>query len=251
MLLAHALAWALVGSACTSRSPPAVPPNADVPTRGFPAAPDVHDSVYLPVDRSARPPGGYGLYTVLLSRAADRSTVRVLADLFTTTVSAREAALPREHLNLITLPVKSVSEATRTLAAARSQPEATAAAVMQKSYDYGQAALWLASVCRADRGADVMKVCGSTSPDGPLLVTSQRPLDGAGALAQPLLIVNLANTPPEAVREVMAAYRRQLQRGNDFDDRKELDAWRLKALNAVLDAARFLPLISKAYAGIK
>lgn len=240
------LACALQG--CTLFSTPAVPPPpVDPPIRDFPTPSAVRDSVYLPVDRTAHAPPGYGLYTVLLARAADRKTTRVLSELFTVTSSAREAALARENLNLVTIPVKSVPDALRTLAPARTEPDTTAAALMQKSYDFGQAALLMASVCRPTRGAAVMKVCGSTLPEGPLLVTTLRPLDGSAATGERLLIVNLSATPPEALREVLAVYRRQILR-QDFDNRAELDGWRLWALNHVLDAATMLPGLSKAYA---
>ena len=242
---------ALALAACVAPGTPmSSPPPRDPPTKGFPITPEVRDSVYLPVDRTAPPPTGYGLYTVLLTRAADRNTLRVMSELFTATGSAGEAALARENLNLITIPVKRVAEATRALASARAQPDATAAALMQKSYDFGQAALLMASVCRPDRGAAVMKACGSAAPDGPLLVTTEQALDGSAAPGPRLLIVNLSTTPPEAVREVLAAYRRQILR-KDFPDRAELDGWRLWALNHVLDAAKLLPGISKAYAGNK
>ena len=35
----------------------------------------------------------------------------------------------------------------------------------------------------------------------------------------------------------------------EFDDRAELDGWRLSLLSAALDTARLLPGIRKAYAG--
>ncbi len=211
---------------------------------------EVRDSVYLPVERSTSPPAGYGLYTVLLARAIDRNTLRVLSELLLSTGPAGEAAITRENLNLITIPVKNAAEATLQLSAARTQPDAAGTALMQKSYDFGQAALLMASVCRPDRGAAVMKVCGSAAPDGPLLVTTLRPLSGVATPGQRLLVVNLATTPPEALREVFTAYRRQIQR-KDFADRAELDGWRLWALNRLLDTAQLLPNISKAYAGTK
>lgn len=229
---------------------PTAKPPEEPPTREFPGGPEVRESVYLPVDRRAPPPAGYGLYTVLLTRAADRNTVRVLSELFANTSSAGEAALARGNLNLITIPVKSAAEAARALAQARSQPDASATQVVRRFYDFGQAALLMASVCHADRGAAVMKVCGSASPNGPLLVTSQHPLDGAAAPGQRLLVVNLSTTPPEALREVLAAYRKQILR-KDFADRADLDGWRLWALNHILDAAQLLPGLSKAYAGNK
>jgi hypothetical protein len=242
------LALALV--ACATPRPPDTAPPGDFPTKGFPTGPEVRDSVYLPADRSTPPPAGYGLYSVLLARSADRNTVRVLSELFRISSGAGEAALARENLNLITIPVKSTAEAARVLVAARQQPEATAAALMQRSYDFGQAALLMASVCHPTRGAAVVKACGSQAPDGPLLVTALRPLDAAPVPGQALLIVNLSTTPPEAVREVMAAYRRQILR-RDFPDRAELSGWRLWALNHVLDAAQLLPGLSKAYAASK
>ena len=93
----------------------------------------------------------------------------------------------------------------------------------------------MASVCHADRGAAVMKVCGSASPNGPLLVTSQYPLDSAAAPGQRLLVVNLSTTPPEALREVLAAYRKQILR-KDFADRADLDGWRLWAVQRTMPA---------------
>lgn len=253
--LALALVLVLALVACRTAEPPSTPStpgSLGSLTKDFRTAGGllnvVNDSVYLSVDRKLPPPVGYGLYTVLLTRAADRNTLRVLSELFVTTGSAGEAALARANLNLILIPVKSAAEARRFLEPARSQPEATAAALMQGGYDYGQAALLMAAVCHPARGAAVMQACGSQSPEGPLLVTTLRPLDGTAAPGQPLLVVNLSTTPTEALREVLAAYRRQIQR-KDYTDRVEIDAWRLVALNHLLDAARLLPGISKAYAG--
>jgi hypothetical protein len=233
---------ALAITACETPQKTGQPP----PTKGFPPG-DVRESVYLPLERSAPVPRRYGLYTVLLTRTANRNTVRLLSELFRTTGGAGDAAIARENLNLILIPVKSAPEAARALASARNEPDPTAAAVTQKFYDYGQAALLMASVCRPDRGAAIMQVCGSASPDGPLLVTSQRPLDGSAPAGERLLVVNLSTTPAEAVPEVMAAYRRQVMR-RDFDNRDELDGWRLQALNHLITAAQLLPSLSKAYA---
>ena len=246
------LAGALLIAACTTASPPAPQtPLPDAPTKGlYPAAADVRDSVYLPLDRTGPAPVGYGLYSMLLTRVADRNTVRLLSELFRTTGSAGEAAIARENLNLIVIPVKNSAQAAAALGSARIQPDAAASATMQHHYDFGQAALVLASVCRPERGAAVMKVCGSAAPDGPLLVTTQRPLDGVLAPGQRLLIVNLSTTPPGAVRDVLAAYRRQILR-KDYEGRTELEGWRLQALNHVLDAAQLLPGGSKAYAGTR
>jgi hypothetical protein len=236
-------------AACPSNPPTTGPgPREPPPSKGFPTTPEVVESVYLPVDRSTPPPAGYGLYTVLLTRTADRKMALVLSELFTTTGGAGEAAVTPENLNLITIPVKSVTEAALALTQARNEPDAAAKAILQTHYDFDQAALLMASVCRPDRGAAVMKVCGSEAPDGPLLVTAQRPLDHAAVRGERLLIVNLSTTPPEAVGEVLAAYRRQILR-TDYADRAEVDSWRLWALNYVLDAAHLLPGISKAYAG--
>ena len=247
---ACAVLLALMLAACAAPRSPAPNPARDPLTKGFPTTPEVRNSVYLFVDRNVSPPTGYGLYTVLLTRAADRNTVRVLSELFSTTGSAGDAAIARENLNLIMIPVKSAAEAASALTSARNQPDDAAAAVMQRFYDFGQAELLMASVCHRDRGAAVMKICGSESSGGPLLVTTQRPLDGAAAPGQSMLIVNLSTTPREAVGEVLAAYRRQILR-KDFADRAELDGGRLRALNHVLDAAQFLPWISKAWAGTK
>ena len=242
------LALALTG--CMAPSLPTQPsqPPHERPTRAFPPLGEVRDSVYLPLERNASPPAGYGLYTVLLTRTIDRNTLRVLSELLVSTGPAGDAALAHENLNLITIPVKNSADSTLRLSTARTQPEAAATALMQNAYDFGHAALLLASVCRPERGLAVMKVCGSAAPDGPLLVTTLRPLDGAATPGQRLLVVNLATTPLEALREVFAAYRRQIQR-KDFADRAELEGWRLWALNRLLDTAQLLPGISKAYAG--
>jgi hypothetical protein len=222
------------------------PPQGDPGTKGFPAGPEVVANVYLPADRSGTPPKGYGLYTMVLTRTANRQVVRVLTDLFASTSNARDAALARETLNLIQVPVKSAAEADRVLKSARSQPDMAAAALMQRHYDFDQAARLMASVCRPDRGEAVMKVCGSTMPDGPLLVTGLRPLD-EGSAVQRLLVVNLSATPPEAVREVMSAYQEQITSKAPLE-RARLDTLRLQALDHILAAARVLPLIRKAYA---
>ena len=199
----------------------------------------MRESVYLPVDRTAPPPAGYGLYTVLLTRTADRNTSGVV-ELFTTTGSAGEAAR-RENLNLIMIPVKSAGEAD-ALPAARNEPDATAAVMQSLRLRPGGAADGERVPSRPWRRGH--EVCGS-SPDGPLLVTTQRPLDGVAAPGPRLLIVNLSTTPPEAMREVLAAYRhRSCKRTSRTAD---LDGWRLGALNYVLDAAQLLPRISKAY----
>ena len=218
-------------------------PRVDTPVRG-----PILDSAYQPLARASLPAAGYGLYTVLLTRSANRQATRVLTEVFATVPSAAEAALAAENLNLIVLPVKDVAAANAALASARDAPEPTAGALLLKHYDYGQAALLLATLCRPERGAAVMRACGSSVPDGPLLVTSTRPLDPASPLlTQRLLVLNLATTPPAAVGEAMAAYRKQLQR-RDFADRAELAGWRMTLLNAALETASLLPFISKAYA---
>ena len=138
--------------------------------------------------------------------------------------------MARENLNLIVIPVKSASEAALALVPApRTSPTLPRPRCCRRLYDFDQAALLMASVCRPDRGTAVMKVCGSAAPDGPLLVTAQRPLDGAVAPGQRLLIVNLSTTSPEAIGEVLAAYRRQILRA-DFADRAEMDGWRLSSV---------------------
>jgi hypothetical protein len=242
--VAYTAMLTLVLAACAT---PAPTPRHDPPTKGFPTTPDVRESVYLPVDRTAPPPAGYGLYTVVLTRAADGKTVRILSELFATTGSAEEAAIERENLNLIMIPVKSAPEATSAIASARKEPAAAANAISQ-FYDFNHAALLMASVCRPDRGAKVMKVCGSTAPDGPLLVTTLLPLDGKVAPNERMLIVNLSQTRPEAIGEVLAAYRRHIS-SRGIEGEGELEGWRLKLLNLTLDAAHLLPGISKVYAG--
>lgn len=241
-----ALMLALAG--CPSAPPVSNKPPP--PDKGFPVPGDVRDSVYQALDRTTPTPPGYGLYTVLLARTADRATVRVLGELLASTSIAADAALARENLNLIVLPVRNAAEANRTLAAARSQPEPTALALMQKSYDFGRAVQWMASVCRPANGAEVMKACGSALPDGPLLVTALRLPDGSPAPQQGLLVVNLAKTQPEALRTVLDAYRQQIQR-KDYAGPGELTGWRLWTLNRLLEAAQILPGISKAYAAGK
>jgi hypothetical protein len=62
-----------------------------------------------------------------------------------------------------------------------------------------------------------------------------------------MLVVNLSNTPPDAMREVLAAYRRQITSKDPLSG-DEINTWRLRFLNRVLDAAQMLPWISKAYA---
>ena len=245
----------LVFAACgIERSPPPPtvvpkPPTGgeDNPTKGFPGIGSaVQDSVWLAVERGGRPPAGYGLYTVLLARSADRVTVKVLSELFTSTGSATESAIPRVNLNLIAIPVRSAPETAKLLSAAHRQSDTMAANLMATQYDFGEAALLMASVCESTQTRRVLKACGSPLPDGPLLVTGIRPLDGKSASDQRLLVVNLATTPPDAVREVLAAYRRQILR-SDFAGPGELDSWRLWVLDHVLDAANLLPVIRKAY----
>ena len=244
MMLSMVMALALL--ACAHRNPAPGGPG-DKPTRVFPGAADIRDSVYQVLDRGEVPPAGYGLYSVVLTRAANRNSLKLLSELFALSGSAGDAALARENLNLMTIPVKDAAEATLAMAAARERPDATASAVLHGLYDYGQAALLLASVCRTERGAAVMKACGSAAVEGPILVTGQRPIDAGAVAGQRLLIVNLGGAPPAAVAEIVAAYRRQILRP-DFADRAETEGWRLAVLNAVLDAAHLLPGISKAVA---
>jgi hypothetical protein len=228
-----------------------VPPVIDPETKGFPTPPPnaVRENVYGPMGRTTAAPAGYGLYTSLITRSANRNSVRTLAALFASTVGAGEAAMARENLNLIMIPVTDEAQARVALASAREQAEATAAALMQKHYDFGQAMKLRDIVCRPERSSAVQKVCASTASDGPWLVTAQRPLTAADAAAQPLLIVDLSVTPPAAVAEVLATYRQQIVRGRGGEN-WEL-GWRLRFLNSVLEAADFLPLISKVYAASK
>jgi hypothetical protein len=208
----------------------------------------VVDSVLLPTARREVPGDVYGLYTVLLARTADKRSQRVLAELLSSTVPAAEAALPAAQLNVITVPVKDGEAARRLTLNARAKPDERAQELLVAHYDFGQAALLATRLCRPDSGTAVMKACGSALPDGPLLVTSARPLGPNGWADQRLLVVNLGTTAPEAVPEVLAAYRRQVQQ-RDFAQRSELDSFRLSALNALLDAARLLPGLSKALTG--
>lgn len=242
-----ALALPVLG-ACSAPSPE--PLRDPPPLRGPEASTAVRDSVYLAVDRKTQAPPGYGLHTLLLTRSADRASVRVLAELLASTDATRDAALPRENLNLIMMPVKNAAEATRAMARARNAPEPTAQAVLQDHYDYGQAAALMSSVCRPERGAEVMKVCRSAKPDGPLLVTTLPWPELGVAPDQRMLILNLQTTPPEALREVLASYHRQLQ-AKDFSRQSQTEGWRLATLNVLLDAAKLLPGVSKAYAGTK
>ncbi len=243
-----AVTLGLVLAACTSPEPRIVGP-VDSPTREFPMT-GIRDSAYALAERGAATPAGYGLYSVLLTRSANRNAVRLLAEVLASNSSARDAVIPRGNLNLITIPVKHNGDAAKVAAAARERPEPTASTLLQQHYDFGQAALLLASICRPERGAALMKACGSATPDGPILVTSQLPFDPAAPALQRLLVVNLGNVAPGAVPEIVEAYRRQIQRPV-ITDREQIDSWRLAALNVALNAARMLPDISKAYAGGK
>jgi hypothetical protein len=260
-----ALASLLALAACNSAPPPlpapppapappppppatAARPGGDLPTKGVPGADTrVKDSVWLAIDRASKAPADYGLYTVVLARSADSVTARLLSDLFTSTVGAGDSPMRHVDLNLVTIPVKKVSDTTRLLATARNQPAAAAAELLQKHYDFGEAALLMAEVCESTADKRVVKACGSPMPDGPLLVTAVRPIDGQSPPQTRLLIVNLGNTPPEAVPEILRVYRRQIA-SNGIDGRGELDGWRLKVLNTMLEAADILPLIRKSYA---
>jgi len=239
-----------------SPSPPPPPPPtgtappADThhPTKAEPGGGGfVQDSVYLPVERTGKLPNGYGLYTLLLARTADAVTTRLLSELFTVTVGAGESASKVEDLNLIAIPVKKMSDAAHLLAGAHTQPAAVAAELVRRQYDFGQALMLMDHVCKSSQDKRIAAACGSQAPDGPLLVTTLLPLDGAKDLPPRLLVVNLGSTPPDAVREVLDVYRRQLAT-RPFDDRGDLDGWRLRALDAMLQAASFLPVIRKSYA---
>lgn len=246
--LIASLALAVASCASMPSTPAEIP--GDSPTRDFPTtSPEIRDSAYVAVGRASEVPTGYGLYTALLARKPDAKAVQVLSEIFSTAGRAEDAAIARENLNLITIPVHNddVDAAASVLIDARKEPKNAATEIMQSHYDFDQAALLMSSVCRSDRDPDVVKVCGSTAPDGPLLVTSQTPLDGGSTVGERLLIVNLSTTPPGALPEVLAAYRQQILR-EDYADRVEMDGWRLWALNHVLDAANLLPGIAKAYA---
>ena len=248
-----AVASLLCLSACevplrTAKPPPepGAVPGGDLPTKGFPTDNRIHETVYALVDRGSPSPAGYGLYTVVLARSPDRVTTRVLATLFTKIVGAGESAEQRINLNFIAIPVKKAGDANRLLTQARSQPDAIAGELLRQHYDFGEAAALMAKVCQPPGGA-ATKACGSLLPDGPLLVTGLRPLSPSGPVDQRLLIVNLGRTPPDAVPEIIAAYRRQVLRV-DYTGPGDLDTWRLWVLDHVLDAANILPLIRKAYA---
>jgi hypothetical protein len=206
------------------------------------------DSAWVLLERQAVSPPGYGLYTYLLLRQNNRNAARALTEIFVTTVSAGEAALSPANLNLIAIPVRNAAQAAAATSGARAAPAPTAALVLERHYDHGQAANLIAAVCRPERGEAVMRACGATLPDGPLLVTSTRPIDPASPMnSQRMLVVNLGSVNPAAVGEVMESYRRQIRRA-DFADRAETTHWRLAVLDVLLDAAALLPGISKAYA---
>lgn len=247
----RAAALALLLAGCSWFAPSAPPPT-DPPIKAWPTG-GLLDSAWLPQERAVPPPAGFGLYTVLLSRSADRTTLSLVEELFASTVDARESPIARENLNLVLLPVRDAAQASRTLEPLRGDAKAAAAALMRQDYDFGQAGLLLAQVCRAERGAAIARACGSATPDGPLLVTTLQPLDGSSAdnpIGSRVLVLNLARTSPEAMREALSSFRRQVLR-KDFDRVPESEAWRLWALNQLLDASRLLPGMSKAYTGVR
>lgn len=207
----------------------------------------IRDSVYRPIDRNTTAPADYGLYSYLVTKSPNENARLLLREIFTTTGSAGDAMISHENLNLIMIPAKNAVEAARAMENARELPDATAMAVMHKLYDFGHASFLIGIVCRPERGVAIMEACGS-APIGPILVSSNRPILEATAADQKMLVVNLENAPAAAIGEIVAAYRRQILH-KDFDDRAEIEGWRLTVLSFILDAARLLPGIKKAYAG--
>jgi hypothetical protein len=253
MLAMLTLLAGLTGCMAVATAPPPSPPPSPSPgvaptTKGIDLGSLVADSAYLPVERTAAPPDGYALYTVLLTRSVNAASVQALARVLAVTVDAREAAIERRNLNLIVLPVKQAAAATRVLASARTQPDGTAATLLQQHYDFGQAALLLSALCRPERGADVMKLCGPGQSDGPILVSGLRPLRAQSPAGERLLVVNLSMTSPAAMGEAIAAFRRQVMR-KDYDGPDSYEYWRLWVLDKALVAAKLLPGVGKAYAG--
>jgi hypothetical protein len=232
----------------TGDPPPVGSGGSGAPVKSIPPLAAILDSVYLPLERGVSPPAGYGLYTVVLARRSDAATQRVLAELLTRTYSATDAALEPVNLNLITFPVRDARAARAALTHARAQPAKAASELLGRSYDFGQAARLLAGLCRAEQPASVRRACGPAAQNGPWLLSTVRPVTDGVSTGQRLLLVNLGSAPPEALREVFAAYSRQIAR-QDFADRAELDGWRLWALNHILEASKLLPPVSKAYAG--
>ena len=264
LLRAMTATLALAMTACGSPPSPravALPP-VDNPTKGLPPLPgpapaaghNILNSVYLPVQRNTPIPTRYGLYTVILTRKVDRVSTRLLGELFTVTGSAVSAAIEPENLNLITLPVKSVAAAQQALVNARDQSEAAASLLLRQHYDFDQADLLLTGVCRPAPGQSmnpaVRLACGADLPDGPLLVTTLAPLTPNNLHQPRMLVVNLSNVKLEAVREVLASYRRQITR-QEFEKQATSEHWRLAVLDGILGASSLLPSISKAYAGAK
>jgi hypothetical protein len=243
-----AAALALTG--CVTLSDTTTPRPVPPPTKGLPslnAITGVRDTAYALADRATPAPAGYGLYSVVLARRIDRKSLRLVAEVLATTDEAGSAALPPANLNLMVIPVQRAEEARQALADARKQPDANAATLMQRHYDFGQAALLMARVCTASRGPAVLKACGGPAPEGPLLVTALRPLNEPPVPGEPLLVVNLSETRVEAVREVLSFYARQIQRP-EFNVPDRVQVWRLEALSALLNGAEMLPSISKALA---
>lgn len=230
-------------------SPPEPPDPLPGPMRSWPPQ-GLLDSAWLPWQRGLPAPTGFGLYTVLLARGPDRSTQRLLEELFVSTVNARETPLARENLNLIQLPVRDAERAARALDGARHDARAAAEALLRESYDFGQAGALMAQLCRRERGDAVVRACGGTAPDGPLLLTTPAPWDGSGPIGSRLLVVNLARTAAGAMREALSAYRRQVLR-KDFDRVPESEAWRLWALNRLLEGSQLLPGIVKGFTGVR
>lgn len=248
-----AVLWLGLLAGCGHRgsTPPSqvdLPSAAPPPTKGIDLGSGVADSAYLPIERHAAAPDGYALYTVVLTRSVSPASVQAIGRLLAVTVNARDAAIERQNLNLIVLPVKNAAAATRALANARAQPEGTASTLLQQHYDFGQAALLLAALCRLDRGAEVMKLCGPGQPDGPILVAGRRPLQAQTPPGERLLVVNLSHTTPAAMGEAIGAFRRQVMR-KDYDGPDRYEHWRLWVLDRALVAAKLLPSIGKAYAG--
>jgi hypothetical protein len=88
----------------------------------------------------------------------------------------------------------------------------------------------------------------NTSP-GPFLISAVEPISSENLHKEiELLYVDLSRTNPEALREVVAAYKKRVTSG-PIDRVEEFKSIRLSLLTVILDADHYISIVKVAYAG--
>ncbi len=228
--------------ACGSKG--SMPDSGDIEYRGNTSGAGAPGAVtatnYDAIDYEGGTPEGYAIYTYVLISRSDERAEALLSEIFRTTTALQESKLNRKNINLLMIPAKRRDEMRAVFGDARALHETVARAVLFDFYDFGFSELLFSQACE-----DPVLQDHCNSP-GPFLLTVEVPFDRQIEPGRKLL-TDISSTHVDAIPEVIGDYKKQVKKPDAFSVSWK-GRWRLAALNAILTAADYAPMISKVYA---